>query len=62
MLIIVNSLEAGRGSYTREIPFIETTAHLTSVSTRGVIKGGDVHPRQMKALTGILFNLKSFVR
>lgn len=32
ILIVVNSSEAERGLDIREIPFIETTGHLTSIS------------------------------
>lgn len=65
MLITINSSEYERGSYKRELPFIETTGQLTSISTRGVMRGGGTHPvsdgdtDQTEILTVILFNLRS---
>ena len=68
MLITINSSEYERGSYKRELPFIETTGHVTSISTRGVMRGGGMHPMsdgdtdQTEILTVILFNVRSYVR
>ena len=44
MLITINSSEYERESYKRELPFIETRGHLTSISTRGVMRGVGVYP------------------
>ena len=44
MLITINSSEYERESYKRELPFIETRGHLTSISARGVMRGVGVYP------------------